>query len=196
MAQEPVDYEAVLTDLQSKRDSLDTAIAAIRAVLTSGAHVAVGGGSGAAGRTFDPASIPDDAFFGLSIVEGAKKFLTMVRRKQSVKELADALDRGGLPHSSTNFVATVATMLNRADDPDLVRVGRGEWGLAPWYGNRRPKVEPVKRTKKKRAQRKAKADAAKPKPKEAAAPATKAAPTPKSKPKAATDAQMREANES
>ena len=71
--------------------------------------------------------IPDDAFFGLSIGEAAKKYLMMVKKKQSVREIADALDRGGLPHTSSNFVATVGTMMNRtAQELDLVRVGRGE----------------------------------------------------------------------
>src|SRR5438477_411254 len=65
-------------------------------------------------KPIDPAMISDDAFFGLSITEAAKKYLGMVKRKQTVREIADALDRGGLPHTSSNFVATVATMLRRA----------------------------------------------------------------------------------
>jgi len=147
MAQEPVNYEAVLTDLRAKRASLDVAIAGIEQLQ------AVGTGSadlGAATKVIDPASIPDDAFFGLSVVEAAKKYLGIVKRKQSVQEIADALERGGLPHTSSKFVATVATMLRRASDPDLAKVGRGDWGLANWYGNRRPKQD-VPSTKKPRA---------------------------------------------
>jgi hypothetical protein len=148
MAQEPVNYEAVLADLRVKRASLDAAIAAIEQLQT------VGGMSSEATalpKTIDPSSIPDDAFFGLSVVDAAKKYLTIVKRKQSVKEIADALDRGGLPHSSSNFVATVATMLRRANDSDLVKVGRGDWGLAGWYGSRRPKPEPVPKSRPRRS---------------------------------------------
>ena len=145
MATEPVNYEAVLVDLRARRASIDAAIAAIEQFQTA---LAGQPGEGIAVRQMDPTSISEDAFFGLSIVEAAKKYLGMVKRKQSIKEIADALDRGGLPHTSTNFVATVATMLRRANDPDLAKVGRGDWGLAGWYGNRRPKQEPVKRTKK------------------------------------------------
>jgi hypothetical protein len=62
----------------------------------------------------NPANIPDDAFFGLSIGEAAKKYLGIVKRKPSIGEIADALDRGGLPHASGDFVGTVTTMLGRA----------------------------------------------------------------------------------
>jgi hypothetical protein len=152
---EPVDYEAVIADLDAKRAALDAAIAALRLAVSIGAQVTMGTAGAVPAKPIDPASIPDDAFFGLSIGEAAKKYLLMVKRKQSVREIADALERGGLPHTSSNFVNTVATMLNRtAKDQELVRVGRGEWGLAAWYGNRRPKQEPVKKTPK-RAQSKA-----------------------------------------
>lgn len=153
MAQEPVDYEAVLADLRAKRASLDTAIAALEQI-----HVGSSGsgGSAAAAKPIDPSSIPDDAFFGLSVVEAAKKYLALVKRKQSVKEIADALDRGGLPHTSSDFVGTVATMLRRANDAELAKVGRGDWGLAGWYGNRRPKSEPVARKVRRPTQKAAK----------------------------------------
>jgi hypothetical protein len=148
-----IDYEAVLADLEAKRASLDTAIAALRVTMNLSASAAPGASAMPSAKPIDPASIQDDAFFGLSIGEAAKKYLQMVRRKQSVKEIAEALERGGLPHTSANFVNTVGTMLNRAalSDPEFVRVGRGEWGLAAWYGNRRPKPpEPVKKTKRSR----------------------------------------------
>ncbi len=55
-----------------------------------------------------------------------------MKRKQSIREIADALDRGGLPHASGDFLGTVTTMFGRhaKKDLDLVRVGRGDWGLA------------------------------------------------------------------
>jgi hypothetical protein len=159
MPNEPIDYEVVVADLEAKRAALDTVIAALRLALNMGATIAPGGAPSASptAKPIDPATIRDDAFFGLSIGEAAKRYLEMVRRKQSIKEIADALERGGLPHTSSNFVNTVSTMMNRAAkaDPELVRVGRGEWGLAGWYGNRRPKPpEPPKRTRAKRKERK------------------------------------------
>ena len=157
MSQEPFDFEAVITHLEAKRASLDAAISALRLALDMGATTALSGATpSAATKPIDPANIRDDAFFGLSIGDAAKRYLEMVKRKQSIKEIADALDRGGLPHTSSNFMNTVGTMLNRAakNDPELVRVGRGEWGLAGWYGNRRPKPEPPKRTRARARKRK------------------------------------------
>jgi hypothetical protein len=150
MAQEPVNYEAVLVDLRARRAQIDAAIAAIEQLqnVLAGQPGGGGGDGGPSTRAIDLSDIEDDAFFGLSIVEAAKKYLGMVKRKQGVKEIAEALDRGGLPHTSTDFVNTVGTMLRRANDPDLAKVGRGDWGLASWYGNRRPKQEPAKKAKK------------------------------------------------
>jgi hypothetical protein len=159
MAQDPNEfYEGVIADLMAKRDAIDVTIANLRAIQAGGAAPVAGSVVAGPSKPIDPMNIRDDAFFGLSIGEGAKRYLEMVKRKQSVKEIAEALDRGGLPHTSTNFVNTVGTMINRLakTDPDLVRVGRGEWGLAAWYGNRRPKPpEPPKkkrRAKKRRAE--------------------------------------------
>jgi hypothetical protein len=147
VAQEPVDYEAVLADLHAKRAAIDVAITAIEQLRSVGQAAATTVAGVAPGKPVDPLTIRDDAFFGLSIGEAAKKYLQMVKRKQTVKEIADALERGGLPHTSSNFVATVGTMIGRLakSDSDLVRVGRGDWGLAAWYGSRRPKPEPVKK---------------------------------------------------
>ncbi len=144
---EPIDYEAVLGDLEAKRAALDGAIVAIRQMLAAGANSGTAGGVTV--RQVDPENIPNDAFFGLSIGEAAKKYLTLVKRKQSTRAIADALERGGLPHTSTNFLNTVTTMLSRQArvDSELTKVGR-EWGLAAWYGNRRAS-QPRKRTKKK-----------------------------------------------
>lgn len=162
MAQDPNEYyEGVLADLVTKRDAIDAMIANLRQIMSLGTPSSIAGTAGsvaAVSKPIDPASIRDDAFFGLSIAEAAKRYLEMVKRKQSVKDIADALERGGLPHTSNNFVNTVGTMINRASmtDPELVRVGRGEWGLAGWYGNRRPK--PVEVPKKRRSKKRKKAD--------------------------------------
>jgi hypothetical protein len=130
------DVEAAIAALEAQKANIEETINALRRYQGTG----VPAGSSTAGRTVDAANIPDDAFFGLSIGEGAKKYLAIVKRKQSMREIAEALDRGGLQHASGDFVATVATMLRRhaVKDAELVRVGRGDWGLAAWYGNRRP----------------------------------------------------------
>lgn len=74
MSQEPINYEAVLADLERQKAGIETAIAALRGMN-------LGGGSGAtqsslgAGRTVDPLDIPSDTFFGLSIAEAVTRAL-------------------------------------------------------------------------------------------------------------------------
>ena len=141
------DVEAAIAALEVQKASIDETIAALRRYQALGLQ---GGTAPAESRAVDPANIPGDAFFGLSIGEAAKKYLGIVKRKQSIREIAEALDRGGLPHASGDFVGTVSTMLRRhaTKDAELVRVGRGDWGLAGWYGNRRPAARQVPNGKK------------------------------------------------
>lgn len=145
------DVEAAIVALETQKAGIDDAIAALRRYQALGLQ----GGPHTDSRSADPANIPNDAFFGLSIGEAAKKYLGIIKRKQSLREITDALDRGGLPHASGNFLGTVATMLGRhaKKDPDLVRVGRGDWGLAGWYGNRRPTKQVASRPNVKKAKK-------------------------------------------
>ena len=149
MAPDKVDYRRVIEKLKIQRDALTNAIDALNIFIKAGSLPDLPEPSEMPAKPIDPASIPDDAFFGLSIAEATKKYLSLVKKKQTIKEIAEALDRGGLPHTSSNFLNTVGTMLNRSAvyDSELVRVGRGAWGLASWYGNRRPKPEPPRRSK-------------------------------------------------
>jgi len=60
-----------------------------------------------------------------------------------VKEIADALVRGGITHQSSNFANTMYTTLKREDDRggNIIKVGKN-WGLASWYPGRvRKKVK-------------------------------------------------------
>lgn len=92
--------------------------------------------------------IPPDAFFRMSIADAAKKYLAMVKRKQSIQAIADALEQGGMAHTSKRFYGTVLTALRRqeAQVGDIVKVGRGIWGLAEWYPNRKRRA-PVEDSK-------------------------------------------------
>ena len=131
---ELIDYEAVLADLEAKRSAFDAAITGIRQILNLGAQ---NGLVGIAPRQVEAGEIPSDAFFGLGIGEGAKKYLGIVKRKQSAVQIADALDKGGLQHTSKFFPNTVRTALMRlAADGEVVQVGK-EWGLAEWYPGRK-----------------------------------------------------------
>jgi hypothetical protein len=78
--------------------------------------------------------VPAGAFLGKSIPEAAKLYLSIVRSKQTTREIADAMLKGGMETTSTNFEGIVAAGIHRASkkDGELVRVGRA-WALASWY---------------------------------------------------------------
>lgn len=127
-----VDYAGVLADLKAKRDALDKAIAAIEMVTGQSTTT----GTAQSGTTEE---IRDDAFFGMTIPDAAKKLLAIKKRPQSTQEIAELLRSGGMLNTSDNFANTVGTVLNRADrnNAGIVKVGRGKWGLSDWYPGRR-----------------------------------------------------------
>lgn len=135
MGTESVNYDAVLADLTAKRDQLNVAIEAIRSL------GAVGGLAGAANVTSSTTAaqkIEPDAFFGLTVVEASRKYLAMMKRPQTTPTITEALQAGGYLFQSGNPSTTVASILNRSDSKsgEVVRVGKGMWGLADWYPNR------------------------------------------------------------
>jgi len=132
-----VDYSAVLADLHRRRDEMDTAIRAIEQIA---GQATVGGTGGAEG-----AEIRSDTFFGMSILDGAKKYLRMTKKPQKQVAIARALKRGGLINQSPNFESTVGTTLRRAQERDggVVQTKDKSWGLAEWYpkGAKLPKAQ-------------------------------------------------------
>jgi HB1, ASXL, restriction endonuclease HTH domain len=89
--------------------------------------------------------------------------LDMVKTKQSVPQITQALERGGLPPAKTN---TVYAVLRRRENDigDIIRLG-DEWALAEWYPNnpnlrrRAPEKTAKKATKKKKPSKKVAAPA-------------------------------------
>jgi DNA-directed RNA polymerase delta subunit len=124
-----VNYNAVLADLESRKAQIESAIAAVKAIIAaSGVSF-----DGANGGVISPNNIPTGAFLRLSIADATKKFLDMVKTKQSVPQITQALERGGLPPAKTN---TVYAVLRRRENDigDIIRLG-DEWALAEWYPN-------------------------------------------------------------
>jgi hypothetical protein len=128
MDENPIDYAAVLADLEARRDALDAAIAAIRLFAGQGPVPAAGGAAPSA--KFDTHEIPTDAFHGMSIADATRKYLAAVKRKQSTRQIKESLLAGGLHSTSKNFTTTLYSVLERQED--IVRVGK-DWGLASWY---------------------------------------------------------------
>jgi hypothetical protein len=150
----PIDYNAVLADLQARRVQLDAAINVIQALLGSGGTAPpseeVGGltgasvssvviGSGAPPvRENGTTALRNDAFFGLSTSAAMKKFLAMVKRPMSPRAIAQALFEGGQIHAVDERTAyvNVYSVLKRGRDKDFNQTRSGEWGLVEWYSSK------------------------------------------------------------
>ena len=135
MSDQPINYEAVLADLEARKSQIEGAIAGIKLILGQAGTIPsgpLGGGGGYSGGV--PAH---DAFIGMSIPEAAKKHLAAVRKKLSTQELMTAMEAGGLPSSK---YSTVYAILRRRENQvgDIINM-TGDWGLAEWYPNYRRK---------------------------------------------------------
>jgi hypothetical protein len=129
-------YEQVLADLRAKRAKIDAAIEAIEDLL----GVASSAPAGSLQRQGASQAIEGDTFFGLSVADAAKKYLQIVKKKQSTRDIAKALESGGLTHNSKDFYNTVYTVLTRSEF--FAKLPDSTWGLAEWYKGRRVSLNP------------------------------------------------------
>ncbi len=140
------DYAAILADMEAKKTALENAIAGLRGALASGAlgvavgdsllfkdSVAVSLSPVAATASAGSIALPRGAFLGKTATESIKLYLSTVRKKQTNKEIAQALKDGGLESTRKNFDNLVTNALFRLkQDGTVLRFDDG-WGLAEWY---------------------------------------------------------------
>ena len=133
MGSEPINYEAVLADLEARKAQLDVAIAAIKMIGGQGGPAGPSGGGG------DSLTVGESDYLGMSIPEAAKKHLSRTRRKCSTQEIMKAMESGGLPESK---YTTVYSILRRREKQvgDLINMA-GDWALKEWYPNHRKKTK-------------------------------------------------------
>lgn len=166
MDSQQIDYGVVLADMEAKRGALDAAIANMKLFL-SGHPVLDGLGPPAISNNSAMAGgeVPAGAFLGKSIPEGALLYLEIVKRKATSREIAEALKRGGMESTSSNFQGIVHAVLDRYRKAggEVVKLDRSMWGLAKWYPAGVRSVAQEKRTpsKKSKAKKAAKGSAVK-----------------------------------
>ncbi len=168
-----IDYAAILADLEAKKQALDALIVSVKVAAATGA-VAVGdlptgsleglslpttlGASGGDGKTYTIDDIPAGAFHGKSISEAAWAYLDMMKTKQTTKEISDALRKGGIESTSSNFENLVYVVLYRVckKSGKFARVS-GKWALSEWlHASLRNTGSQQSTKKKKKAAKKAK----------------------------------------
>jgi len=148
----PIDYTAVLADLEAKRGQIDAAIAVIRSMIGTGAaEMPATSASLATNDASQPAAssrsstVLDDAhaFFRMSTPVAVKKFLGMVKRPQTVRAIASALRDGGQLNAADEKAGymNVYTALKRGMDTDFFQTKNKEWGLAEWHNKSKSENE-------------------------------------------------------
>jgi hypothetical protein len=124
------------------------------ASVVSTGGIVVGGAGSVTGHS--KADLPVGVFRDKSIREAIEIYLGAHRRKQTNKEIATGLQKGGIATTSANFEATVATALHRMKADRIVLRFPDGWDLASSYpDNLRGRLEkdakPRKKAKKKAA---------------------------------------------
>jgi hypothetical protein len=150
-------YETVLADLYAKRDQILQAIAAIETIRGGASGPAGGSATGAAnaaGKSGNGSLDHPGALLGMSIVDAAKALLASKRTPLKNPEFAALFKAGGLHMNSKEPANTIGSVLTRrmAEVGDVVRVGRGTWGLKEWYPNRSFKAKDDEKKDDKRPQ--------------------------------------------
>jgi hypothetical protein len=139
-------YEVVLQDLRARRDAIDQAIASIEGLRGGGTvHYASAtirgasavGAAGSVGANQSDIGGPG-ALLGMSIVDATKALLKAKRTPLKNPEIAALFKAGGMAMNSQQPANTIGSVLTRrfSEVGDVVRVGRGTWGLKEWYPNR------------------------------------------------------------
>jgi len=127
-----IDYRAVLADLKAKRAVLDYAITGLEALISGESSSVVPN----SGETPVGVPIQPDTFVGLNIAEAASKYLRIMGRgAKSTEQIADGLNRGGL-NCTQSSVSAILRRNNNSGEGDVIKIGRGLWGLEEWYPGR------------------------------------------------------------
>ncbi len=129
MSNEPINYEAVLADIEARIAKLQATADGIRELMALGGTTPTNSPAG---------KIAHDAFLQMSIPDATKKYLSMARQKKDTQSIIDALEQGGLPRSA---YSTVYAVLRRREKQvgDIINM-KGDWALAEWFPNYKKKV--------------------------------------------------------
>ncbi|MGC1129367.1 MAG: hypothetical protein WA875_07395 [Candidatus Acidiferrales bacterium] len=136
MAQDNILDPAVnLAAVEAKITALQALAASWRAAIAVGALGPVSDvplGTLSERDSQQPIELPQGAFRGMSIPAAIKLFLSAAKRKQTIKQIADALKDGGMETTSASLVGVVTGALNRLKDKEVLRFKDG-WDLAEHY---------------------------------------------------------------
>ena len=176
MATEKPAADGFLAVIEKKIAALQALADSYRAAVSIGAlghlgEIDLSGTSGVvAPKKEGPIELPQGALLGKSLPAAVRLWLESVRRKQTVREIANGLREGGVESTSTNFDNVVNGALHRLKASGEVLRFKDGWALAelyPAFRASQPKDAPA--PKKAKGEQPAKVQAVKPQPKAARA---------------------------
>jgi hypothetical protein len=126
-------YDPVIAEMKAQIEECQLVIATLEMRRAKGGATPVSVG-GTPAVTSQPVTFGNDAFFNMTLAEGAKKYLAATKKTATSKTIAEALIAGGMKTSAKNFVDTVRSKLSKHHYFASVN---GEWGLAEWYPGRK-----------------------------------------------------------
>jgi len=137
-------YQQLLTELEQERENIERMIAWLRSRMEQGDS---GSTPVAVVKPTVPMRFPrvieQDAFFRMTVSDSIKKYLNIVKRPKTAKDVVEGLQQGGLTTKAKNLYATVyPTLLRMAEGGIVVRVTDTEWGLSEWYPGARKNTAP------------------------------------------------------
>lgn len=145
MDQDLAYIDATIANLEARRDHLTGMIESLKQIRDQGA-APTGANVGSTGTTPHGNEVRHDSFFGMTLVDGIKKYLAMTKQTRSAPDIAEALTRGGMKSAAKDFVGNVRSTLSKNEE--FVSVKNGEWGLSEWYPKRRESKTTATKAKK------------------------------------------------
>jgi len=124
----PNPYDAAIADLEARIRNMQITLDTLRQLRGQGDGPGV---TGPVTNVRGESEVQHDTFFGMTIADAVRKYLTMMKTTKSTAEIAAALELGGLKHSSKDFPTTVRSILGAREN--FLRVPNGDWGLVEWY---------------------------------------------------------------
>ena len=124
MSATPINYAAVLADLEAKRVQLDSAIASIKVIIAQTGVMAAA--APPVPRIASLSEVPPGAFVGLSVSVAARRLLEMMQRRMTIREIMQGLQAGGLKPSKYRNVYAILRQ-RESDKADVINVD-AKWG--------------------------------------------------------------------
>ena len=107
MAENMMDYQTMLADMEAKKAVLEQAIASLKAAIVAGALGRSGevppGSFSAGSSSMEPVELPVGAFLNKSVPAAIKLYLSAVKKKQTTQQITTALKEGGVESIASNF---------------------------------------------------------------------------------------------